>query len=138
VVDLPQKKVGLVSCSGEACVQGTISRVATSLVLSRLRREKTVTICLPLFLAGGAEERAFAEYYPTITIDGCNKLCAKKGTERFSGRPASSIVVTEIGGNPDCSKLQSRRRLDKEALAFAEKVAERIAKEVDEVLDHWK
>ena len=137
MVDLPEKKVGIISCSGEACVEGTISRVATRLVLEKLRPEETVTICLPLFLAGGKEERAFAKCYPTITVDGCDKLCAKTATERYSGKPASSIVITDLTGNPGCSR-SGRRKLDSDALASAEKAAERIAKEVDQVLDHWR
>ncbi len=107
MVDLPEKKVGIISCSGEACVEGTISRVATRLVLEKLRPEEAVTICLPLFLAGGKEERAFAKCYPTITVDGCDKLCAKTATERYSGKPASSIVITDLTRNPGCSKLPS-------------------------------
>lgn len=138
MVDLPEKKVGIISCSGEGCTEGTISRVATRMVLETLKREETVTICLPLFLAGGAEERAFANYYPTITVDGCEKLCAKIGTERFSGKPASSMVVTRLTGGGNCSTLYSRRRLRGEGLALAEKVAQEIAKEVDEVLKHWR
>jgi uncharacterized metal-binding protein len=137
MVDLPHKKVGIISCSGEACVEGTISRVATRLVLEKLMAEETVTICLPLFLAGGKEERAFAKCYPTITIDGCDKLCAKIATERYSGKPASSIVIGDLTGNPGCSR-SGRRKLDSGALALAEKAAETIAKEVDEVLDHWR
>ena len=86
MVDLPEKKVGVISCSGEGCVEGTISRVATRMALEQLRPDQTVTICLPLFLAGGKEERAFARYYPTITVDGCEKKCAKVGTERYSGK----------------------------------------------------
>ena len=138
MVELPEKKVGIISCSGEGCTEGSISRIATRLVLEKLRPQETVTICLPLFLAGGGEERVFAKYYPTITVDGCDKLCAKIGTERYSGKPASSIVVTDLTESPDCSRLRSRRRLDREALALAEKVAERIAQEVDEVLNHWR
>ena len=137
MVDLPEKKVGIISCSGEGCVEGTISRVATRLVLEKLRPEETVTICLPLFLAGGKEERAFAKYYPTITVDGCEKQCAKIATERYSGKPASSIVITDLTRNPGCSR-SGRRKLDSGALVLAEKAAERIAKEVDEVLDHWR
>jgi uncharacterized metal-binding protein len=137
MVDLPEKKVGIISCSGEACVEGTISRVATRLVLEKLRPEETVTICLPLFLAGGKEERAFAKYYPTITVDGCEKLCAKTATERYSGKPASSIVITDLTRNPGCSR-SGRRKLDSGALGLAEKAAERIAREVDQVLDHWR
>lgn len=138
MVDLPEKKVGIISCSGEGCVEGTISRVATRMVLEKLRSEATVTICLPLFLAGGKEERAFAKYYPTITVDGCSKLCAKIGTERYSGKTASSIVVTDLTENTNYSKLQSRRKLESEGLTLAENVAGRIAREVDEVLDHWR
>jgi uncharacterized metal-binding protein len=138
MVHLPEKKVGVISCSGEGCVEGTISRVATRTVLEKLRPNQTATICLPLFLAGGEEERAFARYYPTITVDGCRKLCAKVGTERYSGKVASSVVVTDLAGNPGCSKSPLRRQLDQEALIFAEKVAQRIAHEVDEVLKRWR
>jgi uncharacterized metal-binding protein len=138
MVDLPEKKVGVISCSGEGCVEGTISRVATRIVLEKLRPNQTVTICLPLFLAGGEEERAFARYYPTITVDGCEKLCANVGTERYSGKAASSIIVTDLAGNPSCSRLRSRIQLGEKALTFADKVAQRIAQEVDEVLRHWR
>ncbi len=94
--EVQEKKVGIISCSGEKCVEGTISRVATRLVLGKLRPNETVTICLPLFLAGGREERDFARDYPTITVDGCDKRCAKIATERYSGKPASSMVVTDF------------------------------------------
>jgi len=138
MVDLPEKKVGIISCSGEACIEGTISRIATRIVLEQLRPEETVTICLPLFLAGGEEERVFARYFPTITVDGCEKLCAKIGTERYSGKPASSIVVTDLTKDRQSSRLHSRRKLEGEALTVAMEVAERIAQEVDEVLKHWR
>ena len=135
MVDLIANKVGIISCSGEACAEGTISRVATRLVLEKLRPEETVTICLPLLLAGGKEERAFAKHYPTITVDGCDKLCAKIATERYSGKPASSLLITDLTGNPTPTK-SGRRKLDSEATGLAEKAAERIANEVDGILDH--
>jgi len=53
--ELPRKKIGLVSCSGEETAEGTITRLATRNVLETLRPGDTVTICLPLFLAGGKE-----------------------------------------------------------------------------------
>ena len=115
-----EKKVGIISCSGEECVEGTISRVATRLVLGKLRPNETVTICLPLFLAGGREEREFARDYPTITVDGCDKMCAKVATERYSGKPASSIVVTDLTKNWHCPKLSARRKLDDETLTVSQ------------------
>jgi uncharacterized metal-binding protein len=137
MTETPEKKVGIISCSGEECVEGTISRVATRLVLGKLRPNETVTICLPLFLAGGREEREFARDYPTITVDGCDKMCAKVATERYSGEPASSIVVTDLTKNWQCPKLSARRKLDNETLTVTRKVADRIAEQVDDVLRHW-
>src|SRR3990170_368126 len=89
-------KVGIVSCSGEEIPEGTISRIATRLVLDELKPGETVTICLSLFLAGGEGERTFAKLYPTITVDSCEKRCAKIGTEKYSGKPFENIVVTDI------------------------------------------
>src|SRR5512139_3080648 len=94
--NLPSRKVGIVACSGEELPEGTVTRLAALRVLEELRPDQTVTICLPLFLAGGEGDRAFARFYPTIAIDGCDKRCAARGTEMHSGKPAASIVITEL------------------------------------------
>jgi uncharacterized metal-binding protein len=127
-------KVGIICCSGEAIPEGTISRVATRRVLELLRPNATVTLCLPLFLAGNEAERNFAKTHPTITIDGCDKQCAKWGTEEHSGPVSSALVVTDIlGAQPaDCHRSsRNSSQPDKEAVWA---VAERIAAEVDSVL----
>lgn len=136
MTEVLERKVGIISCSGEECVEGTISRVATRFVLGKLRQEETVTICLPLFIAGGREEREFARNYPTITVDGCDKACARVATERYSGKPASSIVITDLTKGWQCGNLSSRRKLNDETLAVTRKAADEIAREVDKVLRH--
>src|SRR5512140_2704162 len=103
--DLPGKKVGIVSCSGEELPEGTVSRLAALKVLEQLRPADTVTICLPLFLAGGEGDRAFAKFYPTIAIDGCDRRCAARGTAMYSGKPAASIVVTELMTDRDIGTM---------------------------------
>jgi uncharacterized metal-binding protein len=127
-------KVGIISCSGEEIPEGTISRLATRRVLELMRPGRTVTICLPLFLAGNEAEQEFARTHPTITVDGCGKLCAKKGTEQHSGPVSASLVVSEIM-NGDCSRCARSARdtseADKEAVWL---VSERIAAEVDAIL----
>ena len=127
-------KVGIISCSGEEIPEGTISRIATRLVLEKLRPEETVTICLPLFLAGSEDERAFARVFPTITVDGCDKRCAEIGTKKYSGKPTATVVVTDILKKYPQLNLKSRDELNAEELELAEKVAEEIAKKVDEAL----
>ncbi len=127
-------KVGIISCSGEDIPEGTISRLATRRVLELMRPGNTVTICLPLFLAGNDAEQEFAKKHPTITVDGCDKLCAKKGTEKYSGPVSAALVVSDIL-NDECAccnrSAKDRSEKDKEAVWL---VSEEIAKAVDAIL----
>ena len=131
-------KVGIVSCSGEEIPEGTISRVATRLVLEKLRPDETVTICLPLFLAGGESERTFAKLFPTITVDGCEKRCAEIGTKKYSGKPFATIVVRDSLKKHPKLNLKNRDELSADELKLAEEVAEEIARKVDEALGREK
>jgi uncharacterized metal-binding protein len=130
--DLPQKKVGIVACSGEEMAEGTVTRLAALKVLEQLRPTDTVTICLPLFLAGGEGDRAFARFYPTIAIDGCDKRCAATATEQYSGKPAASVVVTDLVG--EGAQLGTPRRLNETGRQAIETVAEAVAPLVDNLL----
>jgi uncharacterized metal-binding protein len=132
--ELPKKKVGLIACSGEEIPEGTITRLAVRRVLESLRPDQTVTICLPLFLAGGEGDRAFARFHPTIAVDGCEKRCAARGTEMYSGKPAVSIVVSD-SACPDSAALGSARRLSEAGRQAVSAVAGQIAQHVDELLD---
>jgi uncharacterized metal-binding protein len=134
MLNIAVMKVGVVSCSGEELPGGTVSRLACRQVLDGLRPHETVTICLPLFIAGGEEERRFAATFPTITVDGCEKRCAQRGTEKLSGKPAKSLVVTEILAQRGLALPTRRRNLDEGDRAGVLAVAEEIAKAVDEVL----
>jgi uncharacterized metal-binding protein len=136
--DLPMKKVGIVSCSGEELPEGTVTRLAALKVLEQLRPADTVTICLPLFLAGGEGDRAFAKFYPTIAVDGCDKRCAARGTEMYSGKPAASIVVTELVAERGLGKPEGKRRLNEAGQEAVEATAGQVAGLVDELLQkHW-
>ena len=134
MVDLPKKKVGIVACSGEELPEGTVTRLAALRVLEELRPADTVTICLPLFLAGGEGDRAFARFYPTIAIDGCEERCAARATEMHSGKPAASIVVSDLVSENTLDRPQGLRRLDEAGLQAVDITAERIAEIVDELL----
>jgi uncharacterized metal-binding protein len=136
--ELPRKKVGIVSCSGEELAEGTVTRLAALKVLEQLRPADTVTICLPLFLAGGEGDRAFAKFYPTIAIDGCDKRCAARGTEMYSGKPAASIVVAELIADRGLEKPEGKRRLNEAGQQAVEATAGQVAELVDELLQkHW-
>ncbi|CAG0945099.1 hypothetical protein ANRL1_02133 [Anaerolineae bacterium] len=131
---LPKKKVGLISCSGEELPEGTLSRVATLRVLEQLRPNDTVTLCLPLFLAGDDKERAFAKFYPTIAIDGCDKRCAARATEKYSAKPTASIVIPEFLATRGLGAPKTRRQMDATDERATDALAEEIAQRVDEIL----
>ncbi|MCX6559282.1 MAG: putative zinc-binding protein [Candidatus Aminicenantes bacterium] len=131
---LPEKKAGIIACSGEELAEGTVTRLAALKVLDETRPSETVTLCLPLFLAGGQGERTFARFYPTITVDGCGLRCAAKATERYSAKPASSLVVTEIAEAKGITGIAGRRRLNEAGEKAVEAVAEILQAEVDRVL----
>jgi uncharacterized metal-binding protein len=132
--ELPKKKVGIIACSGEEIAEGTVTRLAALQVLERLRPHKTVTICLPLFLAGGEGDRAFAKFHHTIAIDGCDKRCAAQATEMYSGKPAAGIVVTDIVREGGLGPVEGRRRLNEAGRTAVAATAERVADLVDDLL----
>ncbi len=134
VSDLVERKVGIVSCSGEELAEGTVARLAALKVLNELRPRETVTICLPLFLAGGAGDRAFAKLHPTITVDGCEMRCAARGTEKYSNKPAASLVVNEFVAECGLERPEGRRRLNAAGHEAVNATAERLAALVDQAL----
>jgi uncharacterized metal-binding protein len=126
-------KIGVVSCSGECCSLGTLSRIATRMVLEDLAYGETVTLCLPLFLAGDSGERMFAERFPTISVDGCHRLCAKKAIEKYSGETAASVDVEKLLDSWGERPPASRRELNVEDRAQAHRVALEITREIETV-----
>jgi len=134
-----KKKIGIIACSGESLIGGTLSRAAARIVVEKLRPNQTIILCQPLFMAGnlekhgGQEERDFAKNHRTITIEGCEEECAKIAVNRYSGPPTATIYIQEyIDAHPEV-KTNSREDLEEEGIKLAEIIAEDIAKKVDEL-----
>lgn len=131
---MPDKQIGVLSCSGEEYLGGTLARMATRRVMEHYRPDTTVTLCLPLYIAGGEEERNFAEVYPVIAVEGCDKCCSTKATERFSGPVQAKVVISEILGDDEAlSKRVSARDLTEEHDQMADRIAQEICKAIDAV-----
>ncbi|MCW6074670.1 putative zinc-binding protein [Clostridium sporogenes] len=132
---MANSKVGVLSCSGEECLGGTISRLATRKMLEELRPGKTVTLCLPLYVAGGEEERFFAKAFPVIAVDGCSKCCAKRATEKYSGEVSATVVVSDIlGVDIALDKIVSTKDLTEEHYKMVDKAAEEICNNFDKIV----
>lgn len=128
-------QIGVISCSGEECLGGTLARMATRKVMEKLRIGRVISLCLPLYIAGGEEERDFAKEFPVIAVDGCEKSCAKIATLKYSGEVRDVIVISDLLGNDVAlSKCVSARALTEEHYKLADIVAEEICKKVDAIL----
>jgi len=127
-------KVGVLACSGEECLGGTISRLATRRVMETLRPNRAVTLCLPLYIAGGEEERNFAKEYPVITVEGCSKCCASRATVKFSGQVHDVVNIEEfLGQDIALSKIVSTRNLTDEHKDMVKIVSREICSKLDAV-----
>ncbi len=132
--DLPDRKVGIIACSGEELAVGTVTRLAALKILHEARPGQTVTICLPLFLAGGEGDRAFARFHPTITVDGCELRCAARGTEMYSGKPNASVVVSELAAENGIGQIDGRRALNDAGRKAVALTAEHLIVLIDQIL----
>ncbi|MCE5197285.1 MAG: putative zinc-binding protein [Negativicutes bacterium] len=129
------EKVGVLACSGEEYLGGTLSRLAIRHVMTKLRPGRVSTLCLPLYIAGGEEEREFARKYPCIAVDACSKSCAERATVKYSGAVKDVLLVADvIGSEAALSKIVSARDLKPEHYAMMEKIAAAIALKVDAIL----
>jgi uncharacterized metal-binding protein len=131
-----KKKAVILPCSGIGKVFGTVGRRATYIVVNELRPEITTTFCLPLLQIDDKEALELTENNFVISIDGCAKACSLKDIERSTGRASdASVMVMDV--LKENKKLVTRdvTFLDEKGKKLAMKVAERVIKEVDRLLD---
>ncbi len=132
--EFKQGKVGIIPCNGEDLCEGTLTRFACRKVLDTLRPHETVTICLPLFIAGDPGERNFAKAFSTITVDGCAKRCSWVTTAKLSGKPRHAVVISDLLKEHGMEVPPSKRTLTEKHRAAIDIVAEDIAGKVDAIL----
>lgn len=123
--------VGVLSCSGEAEPEGTIARNAVRLVMEKYRPGMTVSLCLPLYLAGDGGERDFARKFPVIAVDGCEKACARLATEKYSGKVEVCINIRDLLAEWGVEDELSRSHPGELERELAERVAGEIVRVID-------
>lgn len=129
------KYIGVLSCSGEEEPEGTIARNAVRLVMEKYRPGITVSLCLPLYLAGDEGERKFAQAVPVIAVDGCEKACAKLSTEKYSGEVRDAIDIRALLREWGVEDELSRSHPGEREWELTERVAQEIVKKIDVLLE---
>lgn len=131
-------RVGVLSCSGESEAEGTITRNAVRLVMEKYYPGVAVSLCLPLYLAGDGGEREFANKYPVIAVDGCEKSCARLSTEKYSGEVEDSIDVRKLLAGWGVEEALSRSNPGELEGELTERVAGEIVKIIDKLIAEGK
>ncbi|MFR3145216.1 MAG: putative zinc-binding protein [Eubacterium callanderi] len=128
-----EQNIGIIACSGEECLGGTLSRLAVRKMMEELRPGEVSTLCLPLFIAGGEQERAFAQNHPTISVDGCSLCCARRAIEKYSGPVSGMVDVETLLGKRIAlnDSLVSTKDLTDEQLELVNEVAKEIVRIFD-------
>ena len=137
-MDMERTKIGVLSCSGEAEAEGTICRNAVRLVMEKYRPGIVVSLCLPLYLAGDAGERDFAKRVPVISVDGCDKLCARQATEKYSGAVRESINLRSLLHEWGVEEALSRSHPGDLEWELAERLAQEIVSRLDMIAGNGK
>jgi len=124
-------------CSGVGKVYGTIARDAAYRIIEQLRPEKTLITCLPLLVVGEEDARRIVQENPCIVINGCPTGCAELAVKNSGGKIVQSVNVTSfLKENRELKPSQTAiRDLDSKGQRLAEVIAEKIAQEVDRILD---
>lgn len=128
-----EQNIGIIACSGEECLGGTLSRLAVRKMMEELRPGKISTLCLPLFIAGGEQERAFAQNHPTISVDGCSRCCARRAIEKYSGAVAGMVDVETLLGEKTAlnDSVVSTKDLSPEQLELVNEITKEIIRIFD-------
>jgi len=125
------KKVAIVPCSGIGKAFGTVSRVAAFQVVEDDRPEDTQLVPLALLVMGDEEHQEMLKEMPAITIDGCKLACATKMVQEAGGKVEKDFAVLEVFRRYRQFKPQGIAALNEDG----EKLADALAKEINEVVD---
>lgn len=127
-------KIIIIPCSGIGKSFGTIGREATYIVTDELQPEHTRTLCLSLLTMKDSDSLNLIQHSPTITIDGCPKMCAKINVEKNGASPVKSYKVFDFYKEHRDLKTKSVSSLEENGFKLARIVAKDVSASVTEIL----
>jgi uncharacterized metal-binding protein len=103
--------------------------------MEKYRPGITVSLCLPLYLAGDSGEQEFAKKAPVIAVDGCEKACARLSTEKYSGEVREAIDIRALLREWGVEDELSRSHPGELEWELADKLAREIVKKIDALIE---
>ena len=134
---MSEKKVYLIPCSGIGKVFGSIGRETTYIVVNELAKGKAELECLPLIVKGKKEVIEELKASKIIAIDGCPLKCSYNNVMEQVGKVDAQFMTTDIvKENREIKPEPSIFPIGKNAKILSQKLAEQVAKKVDELLEN--
>jgi len=127
------EQVLVIPCSGIGKVHGLVSREATYSALEALPGQ-TETVCLALLVTGDPEIRQKVREHPSITVDGCPKLCAQKNVELAGGTIVQAVRVYDTLKKHRGVNFGTVTTLSEQGLSVADEIGGTIATAARDIL----
>jgi uncharacterized metal-binding protein len=131
--DAPQTVV-IVPCSGIGKPFGSVSREAAYEICEGLCPEGTRLVALSKLVLGDSTARQIVKQNPTVTIDGCPKMCAAKMVRQSGGRIVKEATVFDAYRLHKELKPEGIAVLNEKGMKLARVLAEEIAETVAEII----
>ncbi len=125
------EKVNIVPCSGIGKSLGSVSRLAAYHITEDDRPADTTLVPLALLVLGDKDTTSTVQSNPSITLDGCQKQCAKKIIGECGGKIIKDIVVLDVFREHNDLKPTGIAELNE----AGQKLARVIADTVDPIID---
>jgi uncharacterized metal-binding protein len=126
-------KVTVIPCSGIGKSLGSVSREAAYELCENLRPGRTQLVALSKLVLGEEQARGLVRNNPSVTIDGCKKMCAATLVKHSGGTVACEIAVFEVFRRYKELKPEGIAELNDQGKQLARALAGEIAAEVDEI-----
>lgn len=127
--------VGVIPCGGENCFNSEVSQCAVNRVLNELRKGETFTVSLPLPDADNERDMKLLKSFPIVTVDGCEKQCAKKMLKKHGINATKTITVTKIAGIGQTSgRTASIKNLNSEQNTMVNMIIIKVIDKFNEII----
>ncbi len=128
-----KERVVVVPCSGIGKPFGSVSREAAYELCEELRPNDTRIVALSKLVLGDAEARGLVAHSPTVTIDGCQHMCAAKMVRESGGRVARAVAVLDVFRRHKDLKPEGIAELNEAGRRLARVLAEEVAGELESI-----
>ncbi len=128
-------KVAVIPCSGIGKALGSVTREAAYELCETLCPERSELVALSKLVLGEEGAREQVRKNPTVTIDGCQKMCAATLVRHSGGRLAREVAVFEVFRRYKDLKPEGIAELNDQGKQLAKALAGEIAGDLDRIAE---